>query len=140
MTSVGDYDGDGDKTEGLAGEVATMQEKLLAALQTYAKTKANAPIAYSAASYPYFFGDTNGNGKVDADEKDAYKAWTPRLLEAAYNYQYVVKDPGAFVHNGKYILQVMYDSIKDVGGDVSKMNSSLVNINQIHSMKEGVGL
>ena len=49
---------------------------------------------------------------------NGFNAWTPNLLEAAYNYQYVQKDPGAFAHNGKYILQVLYDSIKAVGGDV----------------------
>jgi hypothetical protein len=41
------------------------------------------------------------------------------LLRAAYNYQWVQKDPGAFAHNGKYILQVLYDSIADIGGDVT---------------------
>jgi hypothetical protein len=43
------------------------------------------------------------------------------LLRAAYNYQYVAKDPGAFAHNAEYILQILYDSIKDVGGDTSGM-------------------
>jgi hypothetical protein len=42
-------------------------------------------------------------------------------LRAAYNYQYVQKDPGAFTHNAPYILQVLYDSIEDVGGDMSAM-------------------
>ncbi len=42
-------------------------------------------------------------------------------MRAAYNYQWVQKDPGAFAHNGKYILQIMYDSLKDLGGNVSKM-------------------
>ena len=64
------------------------------------------------------------NGKVDADEAtsdNAYASWTPRLLQSAYNYQYVQKDPGAFVHNPKYVMQFLYDSIKDLGGDVSKL-------------------
>jgi hypothetical protein len=33
----------------------------------------------------------------------------------AKNYQWVAKDPGAFAHNGKYILQVLYDSLQDLG-------------------------
>ncbi len=73
-------------------------------------------------SYPYFFADTNGNGTVDADEAtggNGYKNWTPNLLRAAYNYQYSVKDPGVFAHNPDYIMQVLYDSIEAVGGDVS---------------------
>ena len=43
-----------------------------------------------------------------------YKSWSPRLLEAAYNYQYVMKDPGAYAHNGRYILQVLYDTLADL--------------------------
>ena len=68
--------------------------------------------------------DTNGNDTADPDEsvaENGFKAWAPRLLKAAYNYQYVAKDPGAFAHNGKYIIQVLYDGVEDLGGDVSKM-------------------
>ena len=46
--------------------------------------------------------------------------WTPKLLKAAFNYQYSQKDPGAFVHNPKYVIQFLIDSIEDLGGDVSK--------------------
>ncbi|HEY9088993.1 MAG TPA: cytochrome c3 family protein [Anaerolineaceae bacterium] len=121
MSTVGDFDGDGDDKEGLQGEIDTMAEKLLAAIQKYAKDKAGTAIGYSASTYPYFIIDANGNGKLEATETDRYATWTPRLLEAAYNYQYVQKDPGAAVHNGKYVIQVLYDSLKDIGGDVSKM-------------------
>ncbi|HEX9091382.1 MAG TPA: hypothetical protein VF831_07820, partial [Anaerolineales bacterium] len=119
-----DYDGDGNTTEGMYDEVATMEELLLPALQKYAAEKAGSPIVYSASSYPYFFIDTNANGVADPDEltsSNSYKSWTPRLLRAAYNYQWVQKDPGAFTHNGKYILQVLYDSIADTGGDVTTL-------------------
>jgi hypothetical protein len=120
MSTV-DYNGNGDVKEGIAAEVATLQEKLYAAIQAFAKDKVKTPIVYSQADYPYFFTDTNGNGKADPDElkpDNGYKTWTPRLLEAAYNYQYSVKDPGVFAHNSKYILQILYDSIKDIGGSV----------------------
>jgi Cytochrome c7 and related cytochrome c len=119
-----DYDGDANTTEGMYDEVKTMQELLLPAIQKYAADKAGSPIVYDPASYPYFFIDTNGNGVADADElnsENAYASWTPRLLRAAYNYQWSQKDPGAFAHNGKYMLQVLYDSIQDIGGDVSKL-------------------
>ena len=33
----------------------------------------------------------------------------------------VAKDPGAFAHNGKYILQILYDALKDLGLSVSGM-------------------
>ena len=35
-------------------------------------------------------------------------------------YQYSQKDSGAFVHNPKYVIQFLIDSIADLGGDVSK--------------------
>ena len=119
-----DYDGDANTTEGMYDEVKTMEDLLYGSIQKYAAEKAGSPIVYSAASYPYFFTDTNGNGNGDPDEltsSNSYKSWTPRLLRAAYNYQWVQKDPGAFTHNGKYILQVLYDSIADTGGDVTNL-------------------
>ncbi|MGE5225041.1 MAG: cytochrome c3 family protein [Omnitrophica WOR_2 bacterium] len=118
--STTDYDGNGNNTEGIGVEIDNMTAALYKAIQEYAKTKNNAPIVYDAASYPYFFADANGNGQVDKDEK-AYASWTPRLLRAAYNLQWVQKDPGTFAHNGKYIIQILYDSLKDLGADVSKM-------------------
>ncbi|MBN2304472.1 MAG: hypothetical protein JXQ72_08355 [Anaerolineae bacterium] len=115
MTS-GDFDGDG-ADEGVAGEIVTMHEALLAAIQAYAADVAGTPIAYNPAQYPYWFVDANANGVPDADEGDGYATWTPTLLRAAYNYQYVAKDPGAYVHNGKYVAQVLYDSLEAVGGE-----------------------
>jgi hypothetical protein len=119
-----DYDGDANTTEGMYDEVKTEQELLYAAIQKYATDVAKAPIVYDASSYPYFFNDTNANGVADPDELDrtnGYSTWTPNLLRAAYNYQWVQKDPGAFTHNGKYILQILYDSIQAVRGDVTKL-------------------
>jgi hypothetical protein len=114
-----DYDGDGDTEEGVAGEVQTMHEALLTAIQEYA-TGQGAPIQYNALAYPYFIADPNDNGQLDEGEA-GYTSWTPRLLRAAYNYQWVAKDPGAFAHNGRYIMQVLYDSLSDMGVDVSGM-------------------
>jgi hypothetical protein len=113
-----DFDGDGSTDEGLAEEIATMQEALLAAIQDYAENEVGTAIGYEAHTNPYFFIDTNGNGQIDPDEANGdnrYATWTPRLLKAAYNYQYITKDPGAFTHNGRYILQTLYDSLEDIG-------------------------
>jgi hypothetical protein len=124
MKLVADYDGDGDVTEGVKGEIEGLQAILYTSLQTYAKDKLGTPILYSAAAYPYFFIDTNANGTLDADEGTAankYAAWTPRLLKAAYNLQYSIKDPGAYAHNGAYVIQALYDSIEDLGGDVTTL-------------------
>jgi len=103
-----DYDGDGDTTEGVKAELDALAEALYAQIQAYAEETGN-PIEYNAVAYPYWFG-ADGEG---------YAAWTPRLLKAAYNYQYYQKDPGAFVHNGKFVAQFLIDSIEDLGGDVS---------------------
>jgi hypothetical protein len=119
-----DWDGDGDTEEGIAGEIATLQEALYAAIQVYAAETAGTAIAYDSHAYPYFFQDTNANGVVDPEEavrENGFNAWTPRLLRAAYNYQYSAKDPGSYVHNGQYIVQVLQDSLEDIGGDVSAM-------------------
>ena len=37
------------------------------------------------------------------------------------NVQYVGKDPGGFAHNPLYIIQVLYDSLKDIGYDTARM-------------------
>jgi len=116
-SSAKDYDGDGDVKEGIAMEIAGLQETLLASMQAYAKEVAGDAIVYSPDAYPYFFVDTNKDGKADKDEAifpNAYKKWTPRLLKAAYNYQVSIKDPGAFAHGGKYIIELIYDSTEDL--------------------------
>lgn len=116
--SAKDFDGDKDVKEGISGEVMAFEAKLYDTMIAYSKTITPTGIAYNAAAYPYFFKDTNGDGK--ADEKEAVSAngwsdWTPRLLRAAYNYQYVQKDPGVFAHNAKYAMQILYDTLEDLG-------------------------
>ena len=116
--SKADYDGNGNANEGIAQEIDHLRERLLTAIMAYAKSIAGKPIVYNLDVYPYFFIDTNNNGVADKDEirfPNKYNAWTPRLLKAAYNYQFVTKDPGAFAHNPTYTLQILYDSISDLG-------------------------
>jgi hypothetical protein len=122
-----DFDGDGDTEEGLAMEISTMRDMVYAALQDYAASVLEAPIVYAEA-YPYFFNDSNGNGEADPDEANygnRYQSWSPRLLKAAYNYQYVDKDPGAYTHNGAYILQVLYDTLSSLGEQVAVDQSGM---------------
>jgi len=112
-----DYDGDGDMEEGIFYEIEDLKAKLYKAIKQYAKNTVLMPIVYDSHTYPYFFNDTNGNGTPDADETNygnQYKSFTPRLLRAVYNYQVSLKDPNAFAHGGKYMIQLLYDSIQDL--------------------------
>jgi hypothetical protein len=120
----GDFDGDGDDREGIYYEIVTLQSALYTQIQQYANDVADQPIVYVPTGYPYFFNDLNRNGMPDRAEitaDNAYDGWTPRLLRAAYNYQNSLGDPGAFAHNSRYIIQTLYDSIDDLGGDASAM-------------------
>jgi len=117
-----DFDGTGNAEEGIAQEVANLESRLLAAIQDYAKTVAGKPVAYTPEVFPYFFNDLNGNGTADKDEAkfpNRYKSWTPRLMKAAYNYQFVFKDPGAYAHNPSYAIQLLHDSLADLGAKVT---------------------
>jgi hypothetical protein len=116
-----DFDGDGDVNEGIAFEIRAMQRELYKAILTYAKTVSGTPMAYNSKKYPYFFVDTNGDGKADEAEavrSNQYTDWTPRLVKAAYNFQYVVNEPGAYAHNPFYVIQLLYDSLNDLSGKV----------------------
>ncbi len=119
--TAADLDGDKDVKEGAAGEVATLQEKLLAAIQDYAKNVVRTAIIYDGAAYPYFFEDANASGRVEAGE-GAYSKFTPRLLRAAYNYQFSQKDPGIYAHNLDYAAQILYDSLEDLQAGGAKVD------------------
>ena len=70
------------------------------------------------AAYPYWFVDGDGDGTLlrppRRSSANAFASWTARLLRATYNYQLASKDPGAFAHNAKYIIELLYDSVTDV--------------------------
>ncbi len=97
-----DYDGDGNINEGMGGEIETLQKRLLLAMNVYAaKTEGVERIVF--------------DGRFKNEAGDNYTTWTPRLLQAAYNYQYNAKDHGNYAHNNKYIIQLLYDSLNDLG-------------------------
>jgi hypothetical protein len=116
-----DYDGDGDTAEGINAEIDALHEALYEAIQAYSAEVVGTPILY-ASQFPYFFTDTDGDGEVDEGEAafpNRYATWTPRLVRATYNYHYVHEDPGAFAHNPGYVLQFLYDTLADLGEQVS---------------------
>ncbi len=125
-TTPADMLGDGDASAGIGIAIDKLHDRLLRAIMTYASEKGGVAIAYSKSAYPYFFNDHNGNGNADDDEAifpNSYKSWTPRLLKAAYNYQFVGKDGGAFAHNPHYVIQLMIDSIENLA-EVSTIDTT----------------
>jgi hypothetical protein len=119
-----DFDGDGDTQEGISHEIEFMHTALLKAIQKYAKDVAGTPIAFDPNTYPYFFIDTNEDGVIESEEahyENRYLSWTPRLLKAAYNYNYVSHDLGAYAHNSTYTIQILYDSLVDIGGNITEL-------------------
>ena len=112
-----DYDGDGDIEEGIYYEIQGLQEKLYVTIQEYGRSVTGAPIVYDSHSYPYFFNDTNDNGVADLDEmnrSNQYRSFTARLVRATYNLQFSKKDSAGFAHGGKYVIELLYDSIEDL--------------------------
>ena len=112
-----DYNGDGNTTQGIAFEIDGLRATLLTQIQSYVVSHGLPKICYSPAAYPYFFTDAAGDGVCGATVAvgtNAYATWTNRLLRAAYNYQVSLKDPGAFAHNAKYIIELLFDSINDI--------------------------
>jgi len=102
-----DYDGDGDTTEGVKAELDSLAEVLYAEIQTYTEAQGTKAV-YNGSAYPYWFDEAG----------ERYGGFDAQSLKAAYNYQYYQKDPGAFVHNGKFVAQILIDSIADLRGNV----------------------
>jgi len=121
--SLADYNGNGDLEEGIMAEIEGLQAMLYAAMQSYSAEVGGTGVVYDTHAYPYFFNDLNADGEAGEDEANfgnQYATWTPRLAKAAYNYQVSKKDPGEFAHGGKYIIQLLYDSIEDLNVSLSE--------------------
>ncbi len=100
-----------------AHAVDEYKKDLYAAIQQYARNVGGSAIGFSPEAYPYWYTDANGNAKIDADEvrpDNIYKAYTPRLMQATFNYTMALRDPGAGYHNGRYALQLLYDSLESL--------------------------
>jgi hypothetical protein len=120
IASASDYDGDGDTTEGMYYEIAGLQEKLYAAIETYAR---KLPAHRSFTILPptlllcgrtKMVADTGDNGSAVR-----YTTWAGRLLMAAYNFRSHQGIPGAFAHGSSMIVQLLFDSITDLNTVIS---------------------
>jgi len=125
-----DYDGDGDVEEGIAAEIETYQALLFDSIIDYAANTIGTPIG-KGSGYPYWFIDTNGDGMIDAEEgvrDNSYASWTPTLVRGIYNYMFFLYTPASYAHNPDYSLQVLYDTIMDLGGEeaVASLNRAPV--------------
>lgn len=118
-TSKADFDGDGDVATGIHAEITTLHAKLLSAIEMYAEEVSDTPITY-AARYPYFFA-----AETELTPANRYKGWTPALLRAAYNYQFIAMDKGAYAHNPHYAVQLLHDAITDLDGRAESINIEL---------------
>ena len=103
---------------------------MLSLIEEYSVKVAGAGIVYEAR-YPYFFLDANRDSRADEDNGRPvkYANWTPRMLRAAFNWKLITADPGAFVHNPHYALELLYDSIEDLSTAMER-NVAEFNINR----------
>lgn len=116
MSTRGDFDGNG-REEGIGREIANQKRELYAAIQRYASAVGGSGIAFSPDASPYWYTDSNRNGKVDPEElkpANRYMAYTPRLMQAVFNYTFALRDPGAAYHNGRYAAQLLHDSLESL--------------------------
>jgi hypothetical protein len=89
----------------------------LAALEAALEAKG----IYFYPAHPYFYKDPNGNGfdpATEAISANAFKNWDgvypgkgKDVMGAAFNYNLLEHDPGAYAHNRGYALKLIADSI-----------------------------
>ncbi len=119
-----DWDGDGNTTEGVKGEIDTLAEALYAQIQEYAEGhgRHGHRIRCSDLSVLHRWMPIS-DGKTDKDEQGRQLFATMPGRRACSRPPSTIstaqKDPGAFVHNPQYVIQFLIDSIGDLGGNVS---------------------
>lgn len=69
-------------------------------------------IFYNPQVYPYFFRTSDPQQQTFANR---VTQWKESELMAAFNLQFVNKEPGAYVHNYPYAAQLLYDSCLALG-------------------------
>lgn len=118
--STPDYDGDGNTTEGIYSEVEGVKAKLNSAIVAYGALQSTplyfvSPFDDGGDSMKYVI-DAGGNSGTTSVADGSY---TPRLLKATWNYQLIAKEFGAYAHNPRYAIQLMYDGLEDLNTGIT---------------------
>jgi hypothetical protein len=125
----GDIDGNGTQ-ESLNVEIAGLRAKLLAGIQSYATNVVGTAICFdNSASNPnrfYLDDGSSVNGRCGTQTTE-YNKYTPRLLRAAYNYMIATNDFGAWAHNPRYAIEVIYDAIADLNIALAPLGKQVPN-------------
>jgi hypothetical protein len=102
-----DRDMDGD------GRAGTIKEEIEGLKALIIEELEKADIYYNDHQYPYFF-------TVESPQifPNRVTTWKESQLEAAFNLQYVNKEPGAYIHNFRYAVQLLRDSYEKLTGSV----------------------
>ncbi|OGW41111.1 MAG: hypothetical protein A2Y97_12440 [Nitrospirae bacterium RBG_13_39_12] len=98
-----DMDGDG-VVESISSEIDGLKALVIAEFE-------KAGIYYNPDTYPYFF--TVPDSQTFANR---VTIWKESQLEAAFNLHYIEKEPGAYIHNFRYAVQLLQDSYQALSG------------------------
>ena len=96
--------------------------QLYKGIVNYANFKLAKKICYDKGNYPYWFETANADGTcsvADPTMRVAYALFSPRLLRAAFNYNLFVREPGAWAHNPRYVVELAYDGIVDLNNGLT---------------------
>jgi hypothetical protein len=116
--------------------------KLAVAIQTYANVVAGQSISWTT-SFPghfYIYGSPAGTVTPPDEWTPVYPSttvvpqvpanvftnYTPALVRALYNYQAIYNDPGAWAHNPRYAIEILFDAITDLNRGIATKNLSAV--------------
>jgi hypothetical protein len=116
--NIPDYDADGNVKESLKDEIGGLRDTLDAQIRLYVKTTAGVAVLFDGS---YYYKDLNANGILDANETSSSNRYQGNAvwLRAAYNLKTSYSDPHGFIHNARYVAELLVDSIQHVGGDIS---------------------
>jgi len=100
-----DRDMDGD------GRAGTIQEEIEGLQAVIIEELEKADIYYNPDMHPYFF-----TVPPPQTRADGVTTWKESQLEAAFNLQFASKEPGAYIHNFRYTVQLLRDSYEALTG------------------------